>query len=164
MYKFRTWITRYLTIITCLALLGIMWSCDPTIHCPKGVFIEFNDVDFMQGIKYSVSRDDLSIWLTTTQVDKKGRKCIPRNLSVQNMSAPEICNIGLLQPAHIKGRPLMALYVKNASQIKENEFIEFDLFQKDTKKQTVRILVDFQDASRVVVTIDGDSYVADISR
>jgi hypothetical protein len=164
MYNSRTRFTRYLSVIISLALLGIMWSCDPTVHCPSGVFIEFNGIDFMQGIRYSVSRDDLSIWLTTTQVDKKGRKCIPRNLSVKNMSAPEVCNIGYIGPAHIKGRPLMALYVYNVSQMRKNDFIEFDLYQKEVKKQTVRISVDLQDASKVVVTIDGDSHVADLSR
>ena len=55
----------------------------------------------------------------------------------------------------------MALYVYNVSQIKKNEFIEFDLYQKNVKKQTVRISVDFVDTSKVIVTVNGNRIVAD---
>ena len=58
----------------------------------------------------------------------------------------------------------MALYVKNVSQIKENEFIEFDLFQKNIKKQTIRISVDFDNTSNVAVIINGKRIVANRAR
>ena len=73
-------------------------------------------------------------------------------------------DINNVPPAYVKGRPLMALYVKSVSQIKPNEFIEFDLLQKNTKKQTVRISVDLEDVSNVAVIINGERIIADKAR
>lgn len=164
MYKFRTWVARYLSVIIYLALLGIICSCNPTVHFPPDVHIDFSSVDFMQGINYNVSHDELDIWLTTKQLNQKGRECLPGNLSVQNLYSPEVCDISVFPPTYVKGRPLMALYVKNVSQIKENEFIEFDLFQKNIKKQTIRISVDFDNTSNVAVIINGKRIVANRAR
>ena len=152
-------IQRFSISASIVLLSGVFSGCDPTVHCPSGAYTSFG-IDRMNGIRYSVSRNELSIWLSTTQRDKKGYRCLPEDLSVQNLSAPEVCNVGVFPPSYVHGRPLMALYVKNVSQIKRNESIEFDLFQKDVKKQSVHISVDFENAPKVVVSIDGHRQVA----
>lgn len=163
MYLRTVSIKLFLTSIFVI-VLSIFGGCDPTVHCPRGVYIDFSDIDLMQGINYSVSRDELAIWLTTKQLNKEGRECLPKDISVQNLSAPKECNITVLPPTYVKGRPLMALYVKNVSQIRRNELIEFDLFQKNIKKQKVCISVDFENASYVAVIINGKRIAADRAR
>jgi|GEM_PF-2128649 len=160
MKLFRTLSIKSCLISAFVFLFGVFGGCAPTVHCPRGEYIEFG-IDFIQGINYSASLDHLDIWLTTKRTDKKSRECLPEDISVQNMSAPEVCDLSFFRPAYIKGRPLMALYVYNVSQIKKNEFIEFDLYQKNVKKQTVRISVDFVDTSKVIVTVNGNRIVAD---
>jgi hypothetical protein len=164
MYFSRVIFMKFFLISIFVILFVVFWGCDPTVQCPPDVHIDFSSVDFMQGINYNVSHDELDIWLTTKQLNQKGRECLPGNLSVQNLSSPEVCDISVFPPTYVKGRPLMALYVKNVSQIKENEFIEFDLFQKNIKKQTIRISVDFENTSNVAVIINGKRIVANRAR
>lgn len=145
-----------------LGLVGMVFlGCDCSIRqCRKGVYIEFGVDPVWQDITYSKSCDALDVWLTPKQSDPKGFQCLPRDLSVRNLSAPESCEISLHQPNFIKGRPLIVLYIRKARQMPKGELIQYDIYQKDVKKQTVQIAVDFRDETTVLVTVNGEQVAA----
>ena len=163
MYSSNAMLIRMLFMgATIIALATVLVGCDPTVRCPAGVYMGFG-VDRMHGIRYVPSRDELFVRLTT-QVPYKGVECLPQDLSVQNLSACQAHDISFVPPEYVKGRPVMTVWVRNASQVDEDDTIKFDLFQKNKKKQMVRISVAFESASKAVVTVDGERYVAVESR
>jgi len=137
-----TWIYLVAVVLT-----TAMYGCDHPAMCPEGTYRSFVP-DPVQG--YEVTSDEATIWMVAESLD--GNPCLPRDVAIRNVVAPEACKVTFQPPGWVKGRPLMAVYLKGVTG--PNEPISFDLYQGTEKKQTVKISITI--ALRVV-NVEGHS-------
>ena len=123
-----------------------MCGCGRPTICPDGAYRTFVP-DPVQG--YEIGSDEATIWMVAESLD--GSPCLPQDVTVRNVVAPETVEVTFQPPGWIKGRPLMAVYLKGITG--PDESVSFDLYQGLKKRQTVKISV--TTTPEASVTVDG---------
>ena len=148
----RSSMKRALTKAFFLLLPAVMCGCDNPRLCPEGLYRNF-EPDWVQG--YKITPDEVTIWLVAKPLD--GTLCLPRDLTVRNLVTPEGFRVSIQPSGWIKGRPLMAVYIRGVADA--NQTISFDVYQGEAKKQTVRISI--TKAPYLIVSINGKQLKSD---
>jgi len=138
-----------------LAIVMCFSGCGPERLCTRGVYKQFVPSWHMGSGYEPLPKDCLTIWMTTEEREGGADYlCLPRDLSIRNLSVPVGCPVSIFPPSWVKGRPLMAVYINHVSRVEPTEAVTFDIYQREVKKQTVRIT--FTTPPQVYVTINGD--------
>jgi len=117
-----------------LLLPATIYGCDNARLCHDGTYRTFIP-DTVQG--YHADPNDVTIWMVAEPFD--GISCLPRDLAIRNLVAPDQCQVTIQPPGWIKGRPLMAVYTKGTTSTPQT--ISFDVYQGQAKRQTVTISI-----------------------
>lgn len=129
-----------------IVFLTVLYGCDHPVMCSASACWRVVP-DPIQG--YKVDADLAMIWLVVNTQD--GRSCLPCDVTIRNIVAPETCKVTVHPLGWIKGRPLMWVYLMGATE--PHESISFDIYQGIEKKQTVTISV--TRVPEVIVIVDG---------
>lgn len=137
---------RTLTGLSCLFMAMSACACANPQFCPPEEYCDF-EPDPVQGCQ--LVPGDMTVWLVAGSLD--GVSCLPRDLTIRNVAAPQGCDVTVLPPGWIKGRPLMAIYIRGDTSLLTGQAVSLDIYQGALKRQTVTIsIASTPDASVIV--------------